>query len=236
MRKKQREEREKAQRAAIMEENKQKKAKAEKLQKIASKKREADRKAKIEEDARKAAEKRGETYTPPVVEENKEEEKDVEEEEPVEEEVDLDKMEATDYVMMVQRETYADNIERALRLNEYEWDIQDFVYHEKHVDGNYSYLDKFDDDDYTNLERYYEACLLFMKMGHMPKEIAEKTMAYFYAFGPKEIYENDIDKLYAWASSIQILDFKLKRLPQFIEDHVTLTMNDVVRDEEIERD
>lgn len=48
-------------------------------------------------------------------------------------------------------------------MNEYEWDIQEFIYHEKHVDGVYSYLDKFYDDDYEHLSKYYEACLDFLK-------------------------------------------------------------------------
>lgn len=84
--------------------------------------------------------------------------------------------------------------------------------------------------------RYFEACLNFMKTGHLPKELAEKTMNYFYAFGPKEIYEDDIEKLYAWASSIQILDFKLKRLDQFVENYMTLSEHDLIRNEQIERD
>ena len=73
---------------------------------------------------------------------------------------------------MVQKKTYSENIERALQLNEYEWDIADFVYHEKHVDGIYSYLDKYYDDDFENLSSYYESCLMFMKTGHLPKEVA----------------------------------------------------------------
>ena len=55
------------------------------------------------------------------------------------------------------------NIERALRLNDYDWDINSFLYHEKQPDGNYSYLDKFDDDAFENLSKYYKACITFMK-------------------------------------------------------------------------
>lgn len=56
-------------------------------------------------------------------------------------------------------------------MNEYDWDVEEFLYHEKHVDGVYSYLDKFYDDNYEQLSGYYEACLKFMKGGHLPKEI-----------------------------------------------------------------
>ena len=48
-------------------------------------------------------------------------------------------------------------------MNEYEWDIQEFIYHEKHVEGIYSYLDKYYDDDLENLTAYYRACLNFMR-------------------------------------------------------------------------
>ena len=74
----------------------------------------------------------------------------------------MDAMGAATYVYLVQKETYADNIERALRLNEYDWDVDEFIYHEKQVEGAYSYLDKFYDDDFENLAKYYEACIQFM--------------------------------------------------------------------------
>ena len=123
------------------------------------------------------------------------------------------------YVRMVQRQTYAENIERALRLNQYDWDIQDFVYHEKHVEGIYSYVDKYYDDDIDNLSAYYEACLSFMKQGHLPKEIREKTLRYHWAFGPSEFFDKDVEKLNAWATSIQILDFKLRHNQDFMEKY-----------------
>ena len=63
-------------------------------------------------------------------------------------------------------------------------------------------MDKFYDDDFDNLLNYYEACLSFMKQGHLPKEIFTKTLKYYYAFGPKEFYETDLEKLYAWGTSI----------------------------------
>ena len=46
------------------------------------------------------------------------------------------------------------------------------------MDGIYSYLDKYYDDDIDNLSKYYEACIMFMKTGHLPKEIKEKTLRY----------------------------------------------------------
>ena len=95
-------------------------------------------------------------------------------------------------------------------LNEHVWDIKDFIYHEKHVEGIYSYLDKFYDDDYEHLSQYYESCLQFMKCGHLPKEIQQKTIKYFWAFGPNGFFTADVEKLNAWATSISILNFKLR--------------------------
>jgi len=102
-----------------------------------------------------------------------------------------------------------------LELNNYDWDIQEFIYSEKHVEGTYSYLDKFYDDDYELLSQYYEACITFMKQGHLPKEIISKTLKYFYAFGESQFFETDVMKLNAWATSIQILEFKLRNNLEF---------------------
>ena len=70
----------------------------------------------------------------------------------------------------------------------------------------------------------------------MPREIYDKTLKYFHAFGPKEIFESVNDKLTSWATSIQILDFKLRHNEEFLEQYVTLTEDDVVRNEVIERE
>ena len=137
-----------------------------------------------------------------------------------------------EYVRRLQTSTYKLNIERALILNDYQWDIADFLYHEKHVDGIYSYLDKFYDDDYEMLSQYYEACIMFMKTGHLPKEIAEKTLSYQHAFGPLEFFDRDVEKVNAWATSIQILDFKLRHNDEFLEKYVNI--KEIVRDEDDE--
>jgi len=57
-------------------------------------------------------------------------------------------MDKTDYWRLVQKDAYSEAIQQALRLNEYDWDVEEFLYHEKHVDGVYSYLDKFYDDNF----------------------------------------------------------------------------------------
>ena len=144
-----------------------------------------------------------------IEEEEKKEVPYVEEQMPSSDE-DLEALKPEDWVYMVQRETFSENIERALRLNNYEWNIDDFIYHEKHVDGVYSYIDKFYDDDHENLKKSYEACILFCKQGHLPKEIQSKTLKYFWAFGEKSFFESDVQKLSNFATSIEILDFKLR--------------------------
>ena len=82
-----------------------------------------------------------------------------------------ERMPRNTYFKLVQSEMRQEKIDRAIRLNEYDWDVEEFLYHEKQPDGNYSYLDKFYDDNYESLSAYYEACLNFMKQGHLPKEI-----------------------------------------------------------------
>ena len=42
-----------------------------------------------------------------------------------------------------------------MRINEHNWDVEEFMYNEKHVDGVYSYLDKFYDDNFEQLSGYY---------------------------------------------------------------------------------
>ena len=54
---------------------------------------------------------------------------------------------------------------------------------EKQVDGNYSYLDKFDDDDTEMLLKAYECVIEFIKSGVLPRQIKEVTLSYYYAFG-----------------------------------------------------
>lgn len=54
----------------------------------------------------------------------------------------------------------------------------------------------------------------------MPKEIFSKTLKYYYAFGPAGFYDKDVDRLSAWATSIQILDFKLKHSEEFLDNYV----------------
>ena len=57
-------------------------------------------------------------------------------------------MERDDYMRLVQREANEEVKEQALRINEHNWDVEEFMYNEKHVDGVYSYLDKFYDDNF----------------------------------------------------------------------------------------
>ena len=56
----------------------------------------------------------------------------------------------------------------------------------------------------------------------MPKEISEKTLKYYWAFGPDAFYEKDLEKLTAFANSIQILNFKLRHNEQFQYEFVQL--------------
>ena len=69
-----------------------------------------------------------------------------------------------------------------------------------------------------------------MKQGHLPKEIQSKTLKYYWAFGPNDFYEDDLEKLNAWATSIQILNFKLRHNKQFQEDFVVLAEPNLDRD------
>jgi len=78
-----------------------------------------------------------------------------------------------------------------------------------------------------------------MKQGHLPKEIQSKTLKYYWAFGPNDFYERDLEKLNAWATSIQILNFKLRHNKQFQEDFVELrepNMDRDLEDEDADRD
>ena len=111
--------------------------------------------------------------------------------------------------------------------------MEEFLYHEKQPDGNYSYLDKFYDDNYESLSAYYEACLLFMKQGHLPKEIQQKTLKYFHAFGETSFFERDVSKLSAWANSLQMLEFKLQHNGDFQQMYVV--MKDTDMEDEAER-
>jgi len=138
------------------------------------------------------------------------------------EETNYEMMQKIDYWRLLQREAHSEAIERALRLNEYEWDVEEFLFHEQQVDGVYSYLDKFYDDNFEQLSAYYEACINFMKGGHLPKEIYQKTMKYFYAFGETQFFEKDTAKLSAWANSLQMLEFKLRHNGDFQEMYVKM--------------
>ncbi len=131
-----------------------------------------------------------------------EEQKKEEESEEESSELDIDMLQADAYIRHLQKETYSENIQKALERNQYDWDISEFTYSEKHVEGSYSYLDKFYDDDFEHLAQYYESCLLFMKQGHLPKEIQSKTLKYLWAFGESQFFEEDVMKLNAWATSI----------------------------------
>ena len=56
----------------------------------------------------------------------------------------------------------------------------------------------------------------------MPKEIREKSLRFHWAFGPMEFFDKDIEKISSWATSIQILDFKLRHNEEFMTQYVTL--------------
>ena len=115
-----------------------------------------------------------------------------------------------------------ERIERALKLNEYDWEVEEFLYHEKQPEGNYSYLDKFYDDNFEQLAAYYEASIAWMKDGFLPKTIQQKTLKYFYAFGETQFFDKDVSKLSAWANSLQMLEFKLRHNADFQQMYVKL--------------
>ena len=115
----------------------------------------------------------------------------------------------------------------------YDWDITEFMANERQVDGNYSYIDKFDDDDAEMLNKAYEAVVNFMKGGNLPHHIKQRTLGYYYAFGLEGFYPRDVIKIRAFASTIVILDFKLRHSRGFKERFVDKT-GDLIRDEELE--
>ena len=115
----------------------------------------------------------------------------------------------------------------------YDWDITEFMANERQVDGNYSYIDKFDDDDAEMLNKAYEAVVNFMKVGNLPHHIKQRTLGYYYAFGLEGFYPRDVIKIRAFASTIVILDFKLRHSRGFKERFVDKT-GDLIRDEELE--
>ena len=96
---------------------------------------------------------------------------------------------------------------------------------EKVVDGNYSYLDKFDDDDAINLIKFYEAVVRFIKAGNFPRVIKSATLNYYYAFGLTGFFPRDVEKIRGFAGSIVILDFKLRHSAGFRNKYVMPTGN-----------
>ena len=124
-------------------------------------------------------------------------------------------------------------MERNERMSKYDWDINEFMANERQVDGNYSYIDKFDDDDSKMLNKAYEAVVSFMKGGNLPHHIKERTLGYYYTFGLEGFFPRDVLKIRAFASTIVILDFKLRHSRGFQERFVDKT-GDLIRDEELE--
>ena len=120
-------------------------------------------------------------------------------------------------------------------MNQYTFDIHAFTDHERVVDGNYSYLDKFDDDDTANIIKFYEAVVRYLKSGNLPRHIKGYTLNYYSVFGLTGFYPRDVAKIRGFASSIVILDFKLRHSTGF-QAKFCSPSGDVLRDETNERD
>ena len=93
---------------------------------------------------------------------------------------------------------------------DYQWNSDDFLHFEKQVDGNYSYLNKIDDDSTKELITFYEQLILFMKLGHGEKDIFEKTLLLMHAFGKKNFFKADLERISNWAQTITLLEYKLR--------------------------
>ena len=120
-------------------------------------------------------------------------------------------------------------------MNVYTFESHDFTDHEMVVDGNYSYLDKFDDDDTANIIKFYEAVVHFMKNGNLPRHIKDVTLSYYHVFGLTGFFPRDVNKIRNFAGSIVILDFKLRHSQGFQAKFMQPT-GDILRDEDNERD
>ena len=110
----------------------------------------------------------------------------------------------------MQQEAEEDNKIRAKLFNTYKWSIDDFLYFEMQVPGQYSYIDKYYDDDTENIGKLFEAIVAWMKQGWLPRHIEPHTLKFYYAFGRDGFFKQDIEAICNWCGSMRILDYKIR--------------------------
>ena len=60
----------------------------------------------------------------------------------------------------------------------------------------------------------------FIRAGNLPRHVKAVTLNYYYAFGLSGFFPRDIRKIRGFASTISILDFKLRHSNAFHERFV----------------
>ena len=92
------------------------------------------------------------------------------------------------------------------RMDEYSWDIEQFRFNEKQVQGNYGYICETNVNDTDRLTQLYQQVVMFLKCCQQPRHVEGRTLLNLKTFGEGSLHQNTRVKLVNWAFAITKLD------------------------------
>lgn len=114
----------------------------------------------------------------------------------------VERMQTEAYLKAMQREAEHEAKIRAMIVNQYKWDVNEFNFFEKQVPVEF----KFSQPDSTKLAAMYDSVILWMKQGWRPRHIEANTLKNYTAFGRDGFLKRDIATICSWCDGLAALE------------------------------
>lgn len=114
------------------------------------------------------------------------------------------------YHKLMQAEAELDVKVRHLLMNQYSWNLDDFVYFEKQVPSPFTFANKVNYDcGPKRLKEIYDQIITWMKQGWRPRHIEANSLKNYYAFSKDGFFKKDIETIVSFCKSIEALEQKI---------------------------
>ena len=105
--------------------------------------------------------------------------------------------------------TWHDECQKKFKLNEYVFDVDEFLFFQKKASNDYSFIEKLETDD--EIKMGFDACSIFIMNGHMAKQLKEETIDYLDELGPGGFFEEDLLQFVKFTEAINNLMEKIEQ-------------------------